>query len=72
MNDLRELSINVTYKNIEKNLTEKAVNIVKDKIKKGFSDVVKKFKRSGISISRVTNEENSVFPLALGVYVKSK
>ena len=45
MNDIRDLSINMIYKQIEKNLTEKAINLVKDKIKKGFSEIVKKFKR---------------------------
>ena len=41
LNEIRDLTINVTYKKIEKNLTEKSVNIVKEKIKSLFSEAVK-------------------------------
>jgi hypothetical protein len=47
LNELRDVTINYTYKKIEKNITEKALNKVKDKIKALFSEAVKHLKKIG-------------------------
>lgn len=41
LSELREITINLTYRRIEKQLTEKAVNIVKEKIKSLCNDAMK-------------------------------
>jgi hypothetical protein len=45
LGELRDITLNVTYRRIEKSLTEKAVNLIKDKIKSLGSDILKIFKR---------------------------
>lgn len=40
--------INTTLRLTEKTLTEKAINMVKDKIKQLYSDAVKRMRRNGI------------------------
>jgi len=41
LSELRDITINLTYRRIEKQLTEKAVNIVKEKIKSLCNDAMK-------------------------------
>jgi hypothetical protein len=62
----------MTYRRIEKILTEKAVNLVKDKIKNLAGDILKKLKRSGKPVARAIADDPTPFPSALGKYVKSK
>jgi hypothetical protein len=62
----------MTFRRIEKILTEKAVNLVKDKIKNLAGDILKKLKRSGKPVSRANPDDPTPFPSALGKYVKSK
>ena len=50
LNELRDITPNMTYRRIEKCITEQAVNMVKDKIKNLASEILKKFKRQGKSI----------------------
>jgi hypothetical protein len=69
---LRDITCNITYRRIEKILTEKAVNLIKDKIKTLASDILKKLKRSGKSVARANPDDPSPFQSALGKYVKSK
>lgn len=38
---VRDLSINMTFRKIEKNLTEKVLNVIKDKIKLLATDAMK-------------------------------
>ena len=52
INEIRDLAINVTYRKIEKNLTEKSVNVVKEKIKGLFNEAVKQMKKHGRSIPK--------------------
>ena len=72
LNELRDLTINFTYKKIEKNFTEKTLNKIKEKIKSLFSEAVKQMKKIGRTIPKAQPDETSVFPLSLGKYVKSK
>ena len=62
----------MTYRRIEKTLTEKAVNLIKDKIKSLGSDILKRLKRQGKSVTRASPEDPTPFQGALGKYVKSK
>jgi hypothetical protein len=62
----------MTYRRIEKTLTEKAVNLIKDKIKGLGSEILKKIKRQGKPVSRANPDDPTPFPSALGKYVKSK
>ncbi len=52
LNELRDLTINFTYKKIEKNFTEKLLNKIKDKIKGLFSEAVKQMKKMGRTIPK--------------------
>jgi hypothetical protein len=47
LREIEELTLLSVFKNIEKNLTEKSINIVKDKIKSYASNIVNKFKKQG-------------------------
>ena len=69
---MRDITCNITYRKIEKNLTEKAVNLIKDKIKALGSDILKRMKRSGKSVARAIPEDPTPFQGALGKYVKTK
>ncbi len=69
---MRDITSNMTFRRIEKALTEKAVNSVKDKIKNLASDILKRLKRQGKSVSRANPDDPTPFPAALGKYVKSK
>lgn len=62
----------MNYRKIEKQLTEKSLNLVKDKIKALATDAIKQFKRQKISVPKATPDEESLFPLHLGKYVKQK
>lgn len=72
LNEVRDLTINFTFKKIEKNFTEKTLNKIKEKIKSMFSEAVKQMKKIGRTVPKAQPEEVSVFPSALGKYVKSK
>jgi hypothetical protein len=72
LTELRDITCNMTYRKIEKTLTEKAVNLIKDKIKGLGSDILKRLKRQGKSIARANPDDPTPFPSALGKYVKSK
>jgi hypothetical protein len=49
---MRLLMINTTQRLAEKTLTEKAINMVKDKIKSLCSDAAKKMRRNGMSVPK--------------------
>lgn len=53
-------------------MTEKTVNLVKDKVKNLATDAMKQMKRSGKIIPKANPDEPSLFPGALGKYIKSK
>ena len=72
MDELRDITINQTFRTIEKDMTEKSVNVVKEKIKRLCSDTSKQFKKQGRSIPKAFPDDKSLFPQALGNYVKSK
>jgi len=72
LDELRDVAINQTYRVVEKDMTEKAVNTVKDRIKKLYADASKQLKKQGRSVPKAQPEEPSVFEGPLGKYVKSK
>jgi hypothetical protein len=57
---------------LEKHLTERAVNTVKDKVKRIAAEAIKDFKRKGRTVPKASPEEVPLFPSALGRYVKEK
>ncbi len=52
LNELRDLTINYTFKKIEKNFTEKSLNKIKEKIKGLFSEAVKHMKKMGRTVPK--------------------
>lgn len=64
--------INTTQRLSEKTLTEKVINMVKEKIKALYNEASKKMRRNGISIPKAQTDEKSLFPSHLGKYVESK
>lgn len=61
-----------SFKKISKALTEKAINKIKEKIKSNNHELIKQFKREGLSVPLYTkkDEENCMFKSAIGKYIK--
>ena len=51
----------MTFRRIEKTLTEKAVNLIKDKIKSLGSEILKRLKRQGKSVARASPDDPTPF-----------
>ncbi len=62
------------FKKIGKLLTEKALNIIKDKIKLTFSEITNDLHKQGLQVPTYSkkDDENCLFKAAVGKYVKGK
>ena len=61
-------------KRIAKLLTEKSLNLIKDKVKQSISDINKQLKKQGQQIPSYskTDDESCLFKAAMGKYIKGK
>ena len=62
------------YKIVQKLLTEKALNIFKEKIKLAHQEIMKQMKSQGIQVPAYSkkDDDNCLFKAAVGKYIKGK
>lgn len=72
LTEVRDITINQTFRKIEKQITEYAITIVKDKIKAIHEETIRQAGRANRSNYIYRPEDPCLFAGALGKYIKDK